>query len=333
MSSSRRRRKRTVVPYQEAYDKGQLVRRSELTAMLAHLIDVGVIGTTAEASTGNRSHWFGGYLDAHLVIHEFLLLPLVRLFPATDLPLLCNYEDFVSASYNLETVYDVCGFAQIDPEASGHGASDNAQAQAAQASSPQLTSWGGSMMMGSGVVASPSPVTSANDPEDGGTGSACEGDEPALSPSEAVRFHHKTNFVKGALAQLRWCVKDREPPREIVDMLGGMGSPQYAVAETLGKRACRALLNEMIDMRICEYMVRSEQVWHRVGRERRLLTGDADTDDAMAAVSRWDATPPPFTARYCSRGGGADDLYDVPHELLRESLADDPATSASSDAR
>jgi hypothetical protein len=277
-----------VTAYHKALDKTEHARRTELTALIDHLLRLEVLDIGERGGRRQQAnHWFGSNLEGHLAIHQFMIPMLTRLFPMCDLPVLSNFEDFISSAYNMETVYDVCGLRTIDP-ASG-GASDGADG-ANRGSGEGSGGWGDN----------DTASATSSQPPDTATTTDTEGD--------TVRFSHKANFVRSVLAQLRWCLLEEEPPSFL------SGAARGGHVAVLGRQCALSLIAEMIDARVCEYVVRSEMVWHRHGMERRVLTGDPEADDAGLFASRWDATPRPHVALYKSQALHADELYTLPVE-------------------
>jgi hypothetical protein len=88
-----------VTAYQKALDKTEHARRTELTAMIDHLLRLEVLDIGERGGRRQQAnHWFGSNLEAHLAIHQFMIPMLTRLFPMCDLPVLSNFEDFISSA-------------------------------------------------------------------------------------------------------------------------------------------------------------------------------------------------------------------------------------------
>jgi hypothetical protein len=94
-----------------AHDEHQ--RRRDVALMTQALVLRGVINLDDGAGLLQRGGFFGAHLLAHLLLHEFIPIAAFGMFPHADVANNSNIEDFVSSGYNMETAYDMCGFARI----------------------------------------------------------------------------------------------------------------------------------------------------------------------------------------------------------------------------
>lgn len=167
-----------------------------------------------------------------MVFHEMLLPPLLRLFPEGHIFDYSNFVDFVSCSYNLETVYDLCGFATLDPT------------PMMRATSPGAVGLGYQGIAGSAEGISGSTTSETIN----------EADNEAM-------FSRKAMFLRSILGQLRWTTTE--------DQVHPTGKTIAAHLVVTGKLLVQALMTELLHVRICEYIVRSEPVWMEFGLEQK----------------------------------------------------------------
>lgn len=290
--------------YQRVVDSDEYRRRWEMAAMIQFLADRGVLCLDRDQADAHqhKHHWFGSNTDAHMLLHSHMIPELLRLQPLCDLPLLSNYEDFVSSSYNFETVYDLCGFAALDPD--GRIANQEAAdelAASAPSSQPQQQPMDGLRRLS--AVGDRAANFSATTVESAGA---------ALEPTageevDDVSVSHKAHFIKNIMRQLRWMVMETEPPNELMAEV-----PEALVA--IGQLLVRALLAELVHARVCEYMVRAEVPWRRYGMERRVLAGDSAVDEPRRLRSRYDAVPEPHSRPCWPLPRGSGGFYSVSDE-------------------
>lgn len=265
--------------YQSFYAQYDCQRRNEIYSMILKLEDEGVLHL-GEPRNSFLYRMQGGLrgmdLQGSLVLHEFIIGPFMRLYPDGGIQDFSNLVDFVTCSYNMETVYDLCGFYTIDRAGKDM-----------KPSSPAAMGLGGIAASSSaltGFQAAPStPV------------SAAEQAKSELDDEEA--FSRKAVFVRQILGQLRWVLQDdREHPT-------GKVFPPHVV--TLSEILLKALVAEIIAARICEYVVRVEPVWRDFGFERRVISSNPNLKPT--------AVLPEYGIKFFYRtmSNTTDDLYDT----------------------
>ena len=206
----------------------------------------------------------GMNLQAELALRRYLMGPLLKLFPFGDIPVFSNFIDFVVCGYNLETVYDLCGFSRIDAGSKGVHVS----------TSPAAAGLGG--------LSTAHSTTSTQYSSDVGGGETMTRQSAANAEMEAQEaFSRKASFVRSLLGQLRWAVTDdKEHPQ-------GRRYDDHVVA--IAELCCRYLIAETLTCRLCEYAVRTEPMWREHGMERAKLDVGEKFRQPLEppAVERW----------------------------------------------
>lgn len=235
--------------YQTYFSHYDRERRNEMYCMILKLEREGVL-FLGEPRNSFLYRMQGGLRgmdhQGALVLHEFILGPFMRLYPEGGIQDFSNLVDFVTCSYNMETVYDLCGFYSIDR--SGRDM---------KPSSPAA--------MGLGGIASSSSATTGfqSTPAAAAAAPATASELAKAEQEEEDAFSRKAVFVRQLLGQLRWVLdEDREHPT-------GKVFPPHVVV--LSEILLKSLVAEIIAVRICEYVVRVEPVWRDFGFERKAL--------------------------------------------------------------
>lgn len=235
-----------------------------------------------------------------LVLHYYLLGPLMRLYPDGHIQDFSNLVDFITCAYNMETVYDLCGMHELDEVAK------HAQFKA---TSPAAMGLGGASTFSSASTGYQQDVLSGG----GGGGAAAAAGAPggggelsgpsdsptsssAAQQKEEDAFSRKAVFVRQILGQLRWLTLPGDPVHP-----AGYTFPPHLI--TLGEICVKALVVEIIGARICEYMVRAEPVWRNFGFERKKL------DVAKTVAKPDDVLPKPVVYHYRPMAENKEDLF------------------------
>lgn len=181
------------------YKRNDNERRLEILHMIQHLIDQRMIlcGPNAKYSHVSKMQ---GMLQSMLIEFGYLKTPLMKLYPDADVGGMTYMTGFLMSTYNLECVFDLCGFKhlRIDP------------------------------------------------------------DDQKVRGAEGL--YSKPGFIRAVIGQLRWCMERAPHP---------LGFEQPPHLQELGEITVKALLAEIVDGRVCEYIVRAEPVWRESGMERR----------------------------------------------------------------
>jgi hypothetical protein len=277
--------------YHRHYARYDLERRVEIRAMMAHLEEVGMLhlgdprgSFLARVQGGLR----GMDNQGALVLHRYIVGPFMRLYPDGGIQDFSNMVDFVTCAYNMETVYDVCGFCEMD-RLKGKGMD-------LKPSSPAALGLGGIASSSSATTgyqsAAATATVIAGSGGGGGVGTAAEQQQ-----QHEEAFSRKAVFVRQVLGQLRWAQSE-----ERVHPTGRVFPPHAVV---LAEVLLKALVAEIIAVRLCEYMVRVEPVWRDLGLERTAL--------AVAAKATAGRSQAPALVKFGYRAMAAsmDDVYDV----------------------
>jgi len=280
-----------VEGYYKFYARYEGERRHELVAMLKRLEQIGMISFGDPKDTF-LSKTQGGLRgmdhQGALVLHRFILGPFMRLYPEGGIQDFSNLVDFCTCSYNMETVYDLCGFHGLDTMIS----------KDARPSSPAALGLGGiaaSSSATTGFVNSAGKAATAQ-------GALVESSHAAVpkrelsDQEESEAFSRKAVFVRQLLGQLRWA--DSE------DKVHPVPERRFAPhEELLGETCLKLLVAEVLAVRLCEYMVRVEPVWREHGLERKVV----DLRERLQ-----DQVPPcPIRFHYRPMSAQMDDLYHV----------------------
>ncbi|CAD2221955.1 hypothetical protein, conserved [Angomonas deanei] len=276
-----------ITGYQRQFGRMDGERRNEIYAMLVELEAGGMLYFGEPRSTyltRMQGSFRGHDHQGSIVLHRYLIAPFVRLFPYAHIQDLSNLLDFVSCSYNMETVYDLCSMYTLDTVAIKANY---------KSSSPVALGLGGAAAgsSASGGYENQKPVS----------------EEPSKEEQEEA-FSRKAIFVRQILGQLRWLsLPDQEHP-------AGYTFPPYMI--TLGEILLKALVAEIILARLCEYMVRAEPVWQSCGFERM-------TKDFNKIVREGnDIRPKPVRYSYRRLSDSYDDLYRMSNNKMEGDVAD-----------
>lgn len=319
-----------VTVYQRRFAQYDREHRNELYAMLVKLEEEGMLYFGESKHT--YLHRMQGGLrgmdhQGALVLHECILGPFMRLYPNGHIQDYSNLVDFVTCSYNMETVYDLCGMYTLDKVALKANY---------KASSPAA--------LGLGGIATSAPASSgfeqqATLPSAAMSSSSSSSSSSPTITTEQIRasakqqedldeeaFSRKAVFVRQLLGQLRWLtLPQQEHP-------AGFTFPPQVI--TLGELCLKSLVVEIIAARLCEYMVRAEPVWRHFGFERKRLNMRGTVKEAD------DVVPSMVKFFYRPMSPRMDDLYwtgtskldeGVGKELRRKGLPVPPEFSKPAD--
>lgn len=287
--------------YHKVFREYDREHRNELYAMLVTLEEGGML------SFGEPRHTYlyrmqGGLRgmdhQGALVLHEFILGPFMRLYPDGHIQDYSNLVDFITCSYNMETVYDLCGLYTLDKIALKANY---------RPSSPAAVGLGG--------IAASSSATSGYESEATLPGS--KGEESAVAASRRTKqqedldeeaFSRKAVFVRQLLGQLRWLTQPgQQHPADFT-------FPAHLI--TLGEICLKSLIVEIIVARLCEYVVRVESVWRSFGYERKKL------NVPQTAKKADDVVPEPVKYFYRPMSPAMDDLYTTDKGFLEAELSE-----------
>ncbi|CCW67365.1 unnamed protein product [Phytomonas sp. Hart1] len=219
-----------------AYDQGTKARRHELLACLQYLLFCGVI--QLDTNNLNQVSFIGS-----LVLFKELFSPLAQVFPLSNAKEVSALTQMISASYNFETVFDLCRMDTLVP-------AELLQARRGPSSKPPTT-----IMEDSGLH--DDPRLAEDDADDGAWEKAVEG---------VIPYTFKGTFCRALLGALRWALEpdSGDPPAAITAPEFAQKSNIYTILAT---HTARLLLSEIIDCKLTEYVVRVEGVF----REERGL--------------------------------------------------------------
>lgn len=304
--------------YQEVFRTYDRDHHNELFAMLVALKDGGMLSFGEPRNT--FLHRMQGGLrgmdhQGALVLHEYLLGPLLRLYPEGHIQDFSNLVDFITCAYNMETVYDLCLLQELD---------EVAQRSNMKASSPAAMGLGGASASSPAATGFHQPVQ-GHGSSAGGEGGA-SGSSPDTSAASAASelasgeaFSRKAVFVRQILGQLRWLTLPGEEPVHPA----GYTFPPHLI--TLGEICLKTLVVEIISSRVCEYMVRAEPVWRSFGYERRKL----EVAKEAAKSPPQDVLPRPVVYSYRPTASQVEDCYCVKDTAAFKELHPEDASPAS----
>ncbi|KEG10743.1 hypothetical protein DQ04_03351060 [Trypanosoma grayi] len=286
--------------YQRFYTGYERGHRTELYAMLVALEEAKMLYFGEPRDT--YLHRMQGGLrgmdhQGALVLHRYILGPFMRLYPNGHIQDYSNLVDFVTCAYNMETVYDLCGFYTLDKVALKADY---------KASSPAALGLGGIAVHSSathGFVQQPTDQQQQQQQQRSGAGGS--GGKSAADKDEEA-FSRKAVFVRQLLGQLRWLTLPGE------EHPAGYTFPPHLML--LGEICLKSLVVEIIAARLCEYMVRVEPVWRDHGFERVKL------NVSKLAQSRSDVLPEPVKFFYRPMSPHMDDFYSTRRGVLDETL-------------
>ncbi|KPI88484.1 hypothetical protein ABL78_2380 [Leptomonas seymouri] len=306
----------SIEPLHRLFSTEDQYNRSEIYAMLVKLEEAGML-YFGESRDTYLQMMVGGLrgLDNQgaLVLHECLFRPFVRLYPEAHIQDYSNLVDFITCSYNMETVYDLCGMYTLDKVAlkSQFGPSSPAAMGLGGIATSSSASFGynnESATASSSAAPADAALTAA-----AAAAAASSSRQAQMQAAKAERerenmedeaFSRKAAFVRQVLGQLRWLLMpDQVHP-------AGYTFPEHII--TLGELCLKALVVQIVAARVVEYVVRVEPVWHNFGFERRRL------DVAATAKKRGDVTPPLFAYSHRPSLHDTQDFYWAHSTMLDE---------------
>ncbi|ORC88186.1 uncharacterized protein TM35_000182430 [Trypanosoma theileri] len=298
-----------VETYQRYYATYEREHRNELYAMLLKLEEAKMLYFGEPRDT--YLHRMQGGLrgmdhQGALVLHRYLLGPFMRLYPNGHIQDYSNLVDFVTCAYNMETVYDLCGFYTLDKVALKADY---------KPSSPAALGLGGIAVHSSASHGFTKQATDQRQElqQQQRQGSVGSSGGRSAADMEEEAFSRKAVFVRQLLGQLRWLTLPAE------EHPAGFTFPEHLIL--LGEICLKSLVVEIIAARLCEYMVRVEPVWRDHGYERVKLNVD------KIMKSHGDILPEPVKFFYRTMSPKLDDLYSTKRGLLDETLEKEVITN------
>ncbi|KAH8612048.1 hypothetical protein ERJ75_001015400 [Trypanosoma vivax] len=289
--------------YQRNYSCYERLHRNELYAMLLELEEAKML-YFGEPRNTYLYRMQGGLRgmdhQGALVLHRYILGPFMRLYPNGHIQDFSNLVDFVTCAYNMETVYDLCGFYTLDKVALKADY---------KPSSPAALGLGGIAVHSSATHGfAQNPTEFQWQPQQQQRRPAAVGVAGSRSAAdmEEEAFSRKAVFVRQLLGQLRWLTLPGE------EHPAGHRFEEHLVL--LGEICLKSLVVEIIAARLCEYMVRVEPVWREHGYERVKL------DVSKIASRQSDVLPEPVKYFYRPMSPIMDDLYSTKSGVLDEAL-------------
>lgn len=204
-----------------AFDRDEPAqRRRELHACLKFLQQKGVLHL--DSSNLHQTSYYG-----QVVMFKELFPPLARIFPKADAKEISALTMMVYATYNNETVFDLCEMEHLIPEA---------------------------LIRERTAIA---PPVSSSDGDEDACMLACENNADS---GEAVPYYLKGIFFRAVLGSLRWALEPDtlSPPPGL-----GANEDQHGFFCVLAAHAARLLVAELIFYKISEYVARVEGVFRR----------------------------------------------------------------------
>ena len=237
-----------VEQFYDSFRREEHDRRVKLLGALQFLAD----GKWIQTSNFNSTCFarmcgleLGSLLQGALLQHEILAQQVLRIYHEGDIATFAYLMDFIMCSYNMETVYDLVGLRNIDPQGSRMGIS-SPQASGISGLATALST----EQESTSAPATRSPLTSRFA-------------QRTQRSQEEAAFSHKVSFVREILTQLRWALSESKRHPSGKEMPGHI----QVLAEYCGK----SLVTECVGARICEYVIRADPIWQRHGMERRKL--------------------------------------------------------------
>ncbi|CBH14223.1 KREPB7 [Trypanosoma brucei gambiense DAL972] len=288
-----------VETYQRSYTCYERAHRNELYSMLVELEEAKMLYFGEPRNT--YLHRMQGGLrgmdhQGALVLHRYILGPFMRLYPNAHIQDFSNLVDFVTCAYNMETVYDLCGFYTLDKVALKADY---------KPSSPAALGLGGIAVHSSPSHGFVQNAAESQQQSRRASSTASTGSRSAADMDEEA-FSRKAVFVRQLLGQLRWLTLPCE------EHPAGCKFPQHLML--LGEICLKYLVVEIIAARLCEYMVRVESVWRDHGYERVKLNVDKIMKQGR------DILPEPIKYFYRPMSPNMDDLYSTKVGVLDEAL-------------
>lgn len=195
-------------------------RRRELHACLKFLQQKGVIHL--DSSNLNQTSYYG-----QVVMFKELFPPLAKMFPKADAKEVSALTMMVYATYNNETVFDLCEMESLIPEA---------------------------------LLRERTAITLPASSSDGEEDAGMQAYDSVSDDAEAVPYYLKGIFFRAVLGSLRWALEPDtlSPPPGV-----GVNEDEYGVLCVLAAYAARLLVAELIFYKISEYVARIEGVFRR----------------------------------------------------------------------
>ncbi|CCW67801.1 unnamed protein product [Phytomonas sp. Hart1] len=281
-----------LMAYHSQYGQNERHHRNELYAMMMTLEEAGML-YFAEPKNTYLYRMQGGLRgmdhQGALVLHEYILGPFFRLYPDAHIQDFSNLVDFITCSYNMETVYDLCGFYTLDKVALKANY---------KPTSPAALGLGGiatTSSPASGFESQAALGSTTPTPSGSGNASATRIRTKYQDDIDEEAFSRKATFVRQVLGQLRWLTTQNQTHP------AGFTFPEHIIS--LGEICLRSLVVEIIIVRLAEYMVRAEPVWRSFGFERKRLQMQEHTRKPH------DVLPEPVVYRYRPMSEKMDDLY------------------------
>lgn len=302
-------------PFHRLFGRVDIEGRTQVFAMLMKLEEAGMLHFEHGRDT-YLTRMIGGLrgLDhqGSLVLHECLMGPFLRLYPNGHIQDFSNLLDFISCSYNMETVYDMCGMYKLDKIAlrEHYGPSSPAALGLGgiATSSPAARGYENDLLESLNDAASAAGTpASAETPSSRQLVAHAARAAKLQEKAETLAFSRKTMFVRMVLGQLRWLLM----PEQVHP--AGYTFPPHIM--TLGEVCLKALVVAIIETRLCEYMVRAEPVWLRFGLERRKL-------NRKNIVKSDDVVPRPVQFTYRPMASTFTDLYTCRPSAMDEQVQD-----------
>ena len=241
-------------------------RRAEILALTKYLIDANILFVGRKFQSSIFAKQPVGFFGA-VLMYKAHFPPIVAMFPSADAKEISCLTQMVSGQYNLESVYDLCGFRHLlsPAELSARSGVD----QSTHAAQNHSTNAG----VGARGGGNPAAINSADasEEEEGYDEEAAAADAEfaaylsnttpthLLTPMRRdafpdMTFGQKSAFVRLLLGQLRWAVEE-----DSVACPHPIRPPPHIVV--LCQRLVGLIATEMLTTRVTEYVARVEGVW------------------------------------------------------------------------
>lgn len=195
-------------------------RRRELHACLKFLQQKGVLHL--DSSNLHQTSFYG-----QVVMFKELFPPLAKMFPKADAKEISALTMMVYATYNNETVFDLCEMEYLIPEA---------------------------------LLRERTAITPPAGSSDGDEDACLLACENSTDGTETVPYYLKGIFFRAVLGSLRWALEPDtlSPPPGL-----GADEDQHGVLCVVAAHAARLLVAELIFYKVSEYVARVEGVFRR----------------------------------------------------------------------